>query len=91
MPASCSFFLFLLFSTSIFSQPNPRHLEEVAYDKARDRLILFGGAEIIPGGWEEPSMLYEWDGMVWKKFETAGPVGRGDTDGFTMNIKKKLY
>ncbi len=76
MQFSYFFFLFLHFSSIVFSQPNPRHLEDVVYDKTRDRLILFGGTEIIPGGWEEPSMLYEWDGIVWKKFETPGPVGR---------------
>lgn len=56
--------------------PNPRHLEEVAYDKTREKLILFGATEIIPGGWKEPSAVYEWDGISWKQFDIPGPVGR---------------
>jgi hypothetical protein len=72
----CSIVLVLLFTTNGFSQPNPRHLEEVAYDKIRNRLILFGGAELVNGRPEEPSMVYEWDGANWKRFETPGPQGR---------------
>ncbi|MEI9909362.1 MAG: hypothetical protein WDO71_06690 [Bacteroidota bacterium] len=72
----CSIVLILFFATTVFSQPNPRHLEEVAYDKIRNRLILFGGAELVNGRPEEPSMVYEWDGTNWKRLESPGPQGR---------------
>ncbi len=68
--------LFFPFTIIVFSQPNPRHLEEVAYDKSRDRLILFGGAEFSNGKLEEPSMVYEWDGSTWTRFDASGPCGR---------------
>ncbi len=64
------------FSIVLADLPNPRHLEEITYDKERDRLILFGGAEIMKEPWKEPGGLFEWEGKNWKKIEIQGPVGR---------------
>ena len=68
--------LFFLGITAVRSQPNPRHLEEVAYDGARNKLLVFGGMELANQKWIEPTSLYEWDGKKWKVIEAAGPVGR---------------
>jgi hypothetical protein len=68
--------LFMLIATFAADEPRPRHLEEVTYDKERDRLLLFGGAEVNDGVWQEPAMLYEWDGKKWDKITAQGPTGR---------------
>ncbi|MGZ8542018.1 MAG: Kelch repeat-containing protein [Chitinophagaceae bacterium] len=69
-------FLCLFFPLTAFSQPNPRHLEEVTYDLSGNKLLVFGGIEIIQGGWIEPVMVYEWNGKNWHSNEVKGPVGR---------------
>jgi hypothetical protein len=68
--------LFFLVITAVRSQPNPRHLEEIAYDAAGSKLLVFGGIELANQKWIEPTSLHEWDGNKWKVIETAGPVGR---------------
>lgn len=69
-------FFFLFCTTAIFSQPNPRHLEEVTFDEANHKLLVFGGIEMKKDGWNEPAMVYEWDGNRWQVKEAMGPVGR---------------
>lgn len=69
-------FLSLLLPLTVLSQPNPRHLEEITYDKAGNKLLLFGGVEMTKGGWTEPAMVYEWNGTNWYSKEVKGPLGR---------------
>ncbi len=69
-------FFFLFCTTAIFSQPNPRHLEEITFDNAKNKLLVFGGSEMKKDGWTEPAMVYEWDGKGWHSKEPKGPVGR---------------
>ena len=73
---SFCFLLFLIFANLAFDEPRPRHLEEVTYDKKSDRLLLFGGAEVNDGVWQEPTMLYEWNGGKWNMITAQGPAGR---------------
>lgn len=69
--------LFFFFcSPAIFSQPNPRHLEEVAFDRFNNKLLVFGGIETKKDGWTEPAMIFEWDGKGWYSQEAKGPGGR---------------
>ena len=68
-------FIYLVIS-SVQSQPGPRHLEDVAYDTKRQRLILFGGIELQKEHWIEPSSVHEWDGLKWTVSQAAGPTGR---------------
>ena len=68
-----TFFLFISIGQS---QPAPRHLEEVAYDMNRNRLILFGGVELEKEQWIEPASVQEWDGSKWTICQAAGPIGR---------------
>jgi hypothetical protein len=58
------------------AQPNPRHLEEITYDSKRNKLLLFGGAEVNNEVWKEPSLIFEWDGKTWEKIDVQGPPGR---------------
>jgi hypothetical protein len=68
-------FIYLVIS-AVQSQPGPRHLEDVAYDTKRQRLILFGGIELQKEHWIEPSSVHEWDGRKWTVSQAAGPTGR---------------
>jgi len=48
--------------------PRPRHHHAMAYDAARDRVVLFGGQadeDVFGDTWE-------WDGLSWTPF-AAGP------------------
>lgn len=68
--------LHFIFFNSVYDQPFPRHLEEITYDKNKNKLLLFGGVELNGNSWMEPSILYERDGNSWKKINAQGPVGR---------------
>jgi len=72
---SATIFIFLFISTAE-SQPGPRHLEEVVYDKDRNRLTVFGGVELQKENWIEPSSVHEWDGDNWTISRAPGPIGR---------------
>ena len=74
-------YLFAVASIFLFiskgqSQPGPRHLEEVAYDRNRNRLMIFGGVEFENEKWIEPGSVHEWDGNKWTTSDAAGPKGR---------------
>jgi hypothetical protein len=52
--------------------PTPRDHHRAAYDKARDRVILFGG-------WNGESLerdTWEWDGSQWERVAVTGPSPR---------------
>lgn len=55
--------------------PDPSHLEAVAFDAARRRLVLFGGSR-RPGDsvWVESNDTWEWDGARWQLV----PAERGE-------------
>ena len=48
--------------------PAPSHLEAVAFDGVRRRLVLFGGSR-RPGdsAWVESNETWEWDGLRWQR------------------------
>ena len=44
--------------------PEPRAMGFLAYDKARDRVVLFGGRK----GWpDDLADTWEWDGSTWRR------------------------
>jgi hypothetical protein len=44
--------------------PEPRAMGYLAYDKARDRVVLFGGRK----GWpDDLADTWEWDGSRWRR------------------------
>lgn len=45
--------------------PAPSHLEAVAFDAARRRLVLFGGSRRPDSVWVESNDTWEWDGAQW--------------------------
>jgi hypothetical protein len=76
-----SILILLMLSLSILvkqcsAQANPRHLEEIAFDFQRNKLLVFGGAEILPQGFTNPSGLFEHGDDGWKQVDGYGPVGR---------------
>jgi hypothetical protein len=52
--------------------PTWRNWPAIAYDTARDVLVLHGGLQ--PG--TSFAETWEWDGQTWTKFEGSGPGGR---------------
>ena len=48
--------------------PSPRYGLAMAYEAARQRVVLFGG-EVDPNTWE-------WDGVAWTQVADMGPPGR---------------
>ncbi len=48
----------------------------IAYDAARQRLVLFGGYFVSGGTPSYPAETWEWDGATWSLVSTNGPAGR---------------
>ncbi|HEX6890393.1 MAG TPA: hypothetical protein VF141_06865, partial [Chryseolinea sp.] len=69
-----SAFCFLYFTLS--AQPPPRHLERIAFDSGRNKLIMFGGASMINNQLTYFSDVYEWDPAGWVEIKTEGPGPR---------------
>ena len=64
---------------SVADAPSPTHLEAVAFDAARRRLVLFGGSRLIDGNaWVDLDETWEWDGARWHRVAVAdgGPEAR---------------
>ncbi|WP_128548240.1 hypothetical protein [Larkinella soli] len=57
-------------------QPPARHLENVAFDSRRNRLVLYGGGMVEQGRLTEYTTLYEWSPEGWRAFDAPGPGGR---------------
>jgi hypothetical protein len=57
-------------------EPKPRHLERVAYDSDRNKLVMFGGAAFVNGKLKRFTSVYEWDNQGWTEFNTTGPGPR---------------
>src|SRR5215208_3728886 len=51
--------------------PSPRVQHEMAYDAARQRVVLFGGQTDI-----SLNDTWEWDGRVWTQRQNMGPKAR---------------
>lgn len=58
------------------AQANPRHLEEISFDLKRNKLIVFGGAEMTSQGITNPKELFEQADADWQQVDGKGPVGR---------------
>ena len=56
--------------------PDPRHLMAMAYDSARDRVVLFGGSEYAANGedFEAQNDTWEFDGTNWTQVDITGTV-----------------
>ena len=67
--------------------PWPRGGHALAYDSGRGRVVLFGGAAIVPAptpempnGFTETTFndTWEWDGSLWSQMANFGPPARSD-------------
>jgi tetratricopeptide (TPR) repeat protein len=68
--------LFISRTTGYSQNPNPRHLERIAFDGHGNKIVLYGGAEQRTGGWHNPDYVYECDTSGWKEFRVPGPGNR---------------
>ena len=48
------------------SGPEPRVMGYIAYDKQRDRIVLFGGRRGVPDN-SDLADTWEWDGATWRR------------------------
>ena len=51
--------------TTTADAPGPTHLEAIAFDAARRRLVLFGGSRLSDTTWTDLNDTWEWDGRRW--------------------------
>jgi hypothetical protein len=67
--------------------PSPRVGHGMAYEDARQRVVLFGGWSGMSG--EAPfGDTWEWDGSAWTKMADMGPPGR-QTSGMTYDVSRQ--
>ncbi len=58
---------------SVGTGPGPRRAAALAFDPLRQRLVLFGGTDML-GGF--PADTWEWDGVSWQQVAIQGPASR---------------
>jgi hypothetical protein len=63
-------------SQSASARPLPVHLEALAFDAGRNRLVLFGGGPGMTGQVIRPGETWEWTGQQWT-IAVAGDAGPG--------------
>jgi len=59
--------------------PRRRYMHALAYDRGRERIVLFGGVTwSAPDGGPEGSLgdTWEWDGVYWTQLADTGPAPR---------------
>ncbi len=56
------------------SPPNPRAQVVAVQDTLRQRLVVFGGLQLVPGTQFQDT--WEWDGTRWRRVATTGPTLR---------------
>lgn len=66
----------ILLKCILYAQPPARHLERIAYDTKRAKLIMFGGSAMVGDLLTYYTSVYEWDGVAWTEFSAPGPMGR---------------
>jgi hypothetical protein len=59
------------------NRPPRRANAAIAYDEARDRLVLFGG-RVSEFNFNAFGDLWEWDGSTWQQIDATGPQPRFD-------------
>ena len=56
--------------------PSPRRFPAMALDRARGKLVLYGGESWGAGGLSTLTDTWEWDGVRWQSFDAGGPGAR---------------
>src|SRR5215204_1564953 len=64
--------------------PSPRFSHGMAYEDARQRVVLFGGEDVgrVLGD------TWEWDGSAWTQIADMGPSGRSRF-GMTYDVSRQ--
>jgi len=74
--------------------PPPRTFPAMSYDRARGRLVLFGGNRVLfgQGGSEETSLrdMWEWDGRSWRRRELQTPPARAEAAMAYDSARRRL-
>jgi hypothetical protein len=73
---SLALLFFYLINFSSTAQPPPRHLERVAFDPVRNKLVVYGGAAVIDNHLTYFTNVHEWDTTRWTELEANGPGAR---------------
>src|SRR5688572_8959813 len=78
-------------SASPDNGPAPSHLEAVAFDAARGRLVVFGGSrQPTPNTWADSDETWEWDGARWHRMATPpSDVGARRGHGFAYELSAR--
>ena len=58
------------------THPPGRVLHAMAFDEARGRVVLYGGATLASGKPEPFGDTWEWDGRAWRRIDVTGPGAR---------------
>ncbi|MFN0134442.1 MAG: kelch repeat-containing protein [Phycisphaerales bacterium] len=56
--------------------PQPRLDHAAAYDKARRRLVVYGGVVRNDAGWSASDETWEWNGLTWQRYANSLPGPR---------------
>lgn len=61
------------------TSPSSRKYPSMTFDRARGKVVLFGGARYAAGQWSELSDTWTWDGVNWTLMQTpVAPPQRSD-------------
>jgi hypothetical protein len=69
--------------------PSPRAEAAIAFDRARGRVVLFGGYTVRNGERDRLGDTWEWDGSRWMLVATAGPSPR-NSPAMTWDAGRRL-
>jgi hypothetical protein len=61
-----------------------------AYDSARERTVVYGGADIVGGGNVYFDDTWELDGTGWSRRDTAGPPGKRSSYGLAYDRQRAV-
>ena len=85
------FIIFILLSLALAASPKRsglgvRNAHAIAYDRHRDRLVLFGGADAT----KVCGDTWEWDGKEWTQMSVEGPIPRTFPSMAYDNHRKRI-
>ncbi|MEK7726756.1 MAG: hypothetical protein AAB354_00010 [candidate division KSB1 bacterium] len=74
--------------------PPPRTFPAMAYDRARARIVLFGGNRVLFGTESDTATflqdLWEWDGAHWRQLQVATPPPRAEASMVYDEARKRV-
>lgn len=73
------------------AMPLARAEAGMAYDRDRQRLVLFGGYRIVDGKMLRLGDTWEWDGKIWKQVSTSGPLPRNGAAMTYDPIRRQVF